>query len=310
MSDIRVSAWSRAEGRQVHSSILRPRHRSPTGAETSAWPYTKKRRGKNVQYVCISLKKSTDRRQNMTAQFANHGIDGRFFDAIESEGDGQSVHHYNARARTFLYGKPLTRGEIGCYLSHREVWKQLLSSGDDAWCVMEDDIVLLPGFTAATRELAACREHWDIVRLYGIFKNPQIEYAALPSGTRLMWMDVHPLGTQCYVITRAAAQRMLAHSEKIMHPIDDTIDQNWKHKLRLYITSPEFVADGNFASTIGPLAGRQSLGYRLCVKPFRKLRKLPRTFFNWRNRPACPIRVELLASRADSLRSVEPISGR
>lgn len=244
-----------------------------------------------MQYVCISLKRATERRKSMTAQMQQHGIDGRFFDAVEIQGSVEDVPGYNAAARKFFYGSALTKGEIGCYLSHREVWKQLVASRDDAWCIMEDDIILLQGFKVATEELHAHRDAWGIVRLYGIFENPQIEYASLPSGMKMMWMDLHPLGAQCYVITRKAAERMLESTEKIEYPIDDAIDKNWKHKLRLYITSPEFVADGNFVSTIGQLDATQSIAYRICVKPFRRLRKLPQMSFNAKNRPASPIKL-------------------
>ncbi|MXN79280.1 glycosyl transferase family 25 [Burkholderia sp. 4701] len=246
-----------------------------------------------MQYVCISLQRATERRKSMVAQMQQHDIDGRFFDAVEIQGRVEDVPGYNAAARRFFYGTPLTKGQIGCYLSHREVWKQLVASRDDAWCVMEDDIILLEGFKAATEELLVHRDAWDIVRLYGIFENPQIEFASLPSGTKMMWMDVHPLGTQCYVITRKAAERMLESTEKIQYPIDDAIDKNWKHKLRLYITSPEFVADGDFSSMIGQLESTQSIAFRVCVKPFRKLRKLAQMSFNAKNRPAGPIKLSV-----------------
>ncbi|MGZ2747050.1 glycosyltransferase family 25 protein [Burkholderia stagnalis] len=253
-----------------------------------------------MQYVCISLKRATERRKSMIAQMQQHDVDGRFFDAVEIQGSVEDVPGYNAAARKFFYGTPLTKGQIGCYLSHREVWKQLVASRDEAWCVMEDDIILLPGFKAATEELDAHRDAWDIVRLYGIFENPQVEFASLPSGTKMMWMDVHPLGTQCYVITRKAAQRMLESTEKIQYPIDDAIDKNWKHKLRLYITSPEFVADGDFSSMIGQLESTQSIAFRVCVKPFRKLRKLAQMAFNARNRPASPIKLSLKKTGASA----------
>ncbi|MBO7930939.1 glycosyltransferase family 25 protein [Burkholderia pseudomallei] len=244
-----------------------------------------------MKYVCISLKRAKNRREGMARQFKEHGIGGQFFDAIDIDGDVDNVPGYNARARKFLYGAGLTKGQVGCYLSHREVWRQLVESGDEAWCVMEDDIRFEPGFKDAVEELYSFREQWDVVRLYGIFDNPKIEYASLPSRIKLMWMDVHPLGMQCYVITRNAAKRLLETTEKIRVPIDDALDENWKHRLRLYLTSPEFVSDRNIQSTIGKLDSTQTIGYRIFVKPFRRLRKLPRMLFNARKRPTAPIKL-------------------
>nr|DAG72490.1 MAG TPA: hypothetical protein [Caudoviricetes sp.] len=246
---------------------------------------------RGLSYVCISMKHAIDRRENMAEQFRLHGIDGRFFDGIDISAHTGPIPGYSEASRKFFYGSALTKGQIGCYLSHREVWKQLIASGDEAWCIMEDDISFLSGFKATTEELYMYREHWDIVRLYGIFKNPQIEYASLPSGTKLMWMDTHPLGTQCYVVTRNAAQRLLRVTERIRVPIDDALDQNWKHELRLYITSPEFVRDEGFDSTIGKLDSRQSIPYRILVKPFRRMRKIPQKAFNSKNRPTGILRL-------------------
>jgi glycosyl transferase family 25 len=158
-----------------------------------------------ISYVCISLAGAHERRALMAKEFEKAGIEATFFTGIEPRIAIESISEYDHSGRMRRYGRPLTRGEIGCYLSHREVWKSLVHSGDDVWCVMEDDLFLRNGFRAAVEELAEHREHWDIVRLMGLLNLPQLPYAELPSGTRLMWMDKSPNGAQCYVITREAA---------------------------------------------------------------------------------------------------------
>jgi glycosyl transferase family 25 len=224
----------------------------------------------------------------MTEQFAQHGIDARFFSAFEIHGPVENVPGYDAQARRRRYGFQLTKGEVGCYLSHRAVWHQLVESGDDAWCVMEDDLMLVDGFKKTTAELYETRAHWDVVRLMGIIKRPQTEYAVLGSGVKVMWMDRQPVGSQCYVLTRDAAIRLLDYTDKILHALDIAIDRHWEHGLRLFITSPEFVSHAAIASTIGPRDASKTLAIRMKEKLYRRLDKFSAALYNARNRPTKP----------------------
>jgi glycosyl transferase family 25 len=240
---------------------------------------------RGLSYVCISLAGAIERRTRMLEQFSSAGIKPRFFGGIEPYGKLDEIPGNDVSARIRRYGRPLSNGEIGCYLSHREVWKQLVNSSDSAWCVMEDDIGLRGGFRAAVEELFVHREHWDMVRLMGLVKREQLPYADLPSGTRIMWLDRQPVGTQCYIITRTAAARMLKHTERIVHAIDTTIDRHWEHRLRLLITSPEYVEAFESESMVGFRPGITTLAMRLREKIYRRVDKTAAAIYNARHRP-------------------------
>jgi glycosyl transferase, family 25 len=240
-------------------------------------------------YVCISLARAHERRALMKRQFEKQGIKVQFFDGIEPTGPLDCIENYDEARRVRLHGVPLTHGEVGCFLSHREVWRNLVASGGSACCVMEDDIVLRDGFRAAVEELFATRAHWDMVRLMGIVKTrPRIPTAVLASGMKLMWMKRHPDGTQCYVITREAAIRMLENTDRFFNAVDNAIDRHWDHRLRLYITSPEFVDLAEGESMIGARPTPRSLLVRLRVKFHRRVDKLRMAIYHWRHRPRQP----------------------
>src|SRR5215813_8278562 len=101
---------------------------------------------RGFKFVCISLKSAIARRALMQQQFDKLGLDVEFFAAIQPASDLSDVSAYDAATRMRRYGRPMSRGEVGCFLSHREVWKQLVASDLHAMCVMEDDIQLLEGF--------------------------------------------------------------------------------------------------------------------------------------------------------------------
>ena len=252
-----------------------------------------------IKFVCISLTGADERRELMTRQFAEHGIDAQFFDAIKPRNTTDDVSIEDRAARMRRHGRSMSRGEIGCYLSHREVWKQLVASEDDVCCVMEDDIVLRSGFRAAVLELAAHSEHWDIVRLMGLLGNPRIPYATMPSGMRVMWTDRQTCGTQCYVITRAAAAKMLRYTSRIIAPIDMTMDRHWEHGLRFLITSPEFVEEELTLETMmdtGPVI--KTLSIRLREKFFRRMDKVAASIYNAKHRPKQSVMVKTDISQA------------
>ncbi|AOJ08639.1 glycosyltransferase family 25 protein [Burkholderia mayonis] len=254
---------------------------------------------RGISYVCISLTRAQDRRAKMVEQFANHGINARFFDAFDLKGAVEAIPGYDAAGRQRRYGWQLSRGEVGCYLSHRAAWLQLVQSGKEAMCIMEDDITLLDGFKAATLELYAARQHWDMVRLMWINERQQSEYARLPSGTRLMWME-NPVGLQCYMITRTAAQRMLDYTAKITHAIDIAFDRNWEHGQRMYVTSPQFVADTGAPTTITDRPDSRTLMQRLKAKYYRKVERRTSRCFNDEHRPKRPIQIEIAPANVEA----------
>lgn len=235
----------------------------------------------------------------MAVQFANHGIDARFFDAFELKGSVDTIPGYDAHGRRRRYGWPLSRGEVGCYLSHRAAWLQLVQSGNETMCVMEDDISLLNGFKAATEELHDTRQHWDMVRLMWINEREQTEYARLPSGSRLMWME-SPVGTQSYMITRAAARKMLAYTATITHPIDIAFDRNWEHGQRMYVTSPQFAADTRAPTMITDRPDTRTFIQRLKLKYYRKIERRAMRRFNDAHRPKQPITIGTAPATVDA----------
>ena len=61
-----------------------------------------------------------------------------------------------------------------------------------------------------------------------------------------------PSGLQGYVLNRAAAQQLLTHTEIMFCAIDDMVDRDWEHKLRIYGIEPYLIRDPQqFLSTIG-----------------------------------------------------------
>lgn len=92
---------------------------------------------------------------------------------------------------------------------------------------------------------------------------PEAIYAHLDHNLILRAYDRPPSGMQGYLITPRAARRLVAHANRIVWPIDETLDQYWKHGLRLCTALPAAIGIADtFESTIGDRAPRRRPKWR------------------------------------------------
>lgn len=154
----------------------------------------------------VSLKERVGRRtafkESNTKYLENH--DWSFFDAV----DGSKISHQGLLKLGFdtdknwrdpILKRTLTKGEVGCFLSHWRLWEECADSGETL-VVLEDDAVLL-------EEL---KEEWgtdDLVYL--------THKEMLPEGVKDNRV-CYPYWTAAYIITPKAAKILL----------DTDIDEN------------------------------------------------------------------------------------
>ncbi len=221
-----------------------------------------------MQIAVISMESSRQRRERMQAQLAELDLDWHFHPGTVVR---QFPPEYDHAERRRWFGFDLAWGEIGCLLSHRAVWERCLASGDACWCVLEDDIEILPGFAAALAALEASARagtpRWDLVRLMQLLprrgwrqyslpplatmdgRAPQpsnVQGGPLTPEDRREWglMAYHrqPGGTHGYVITSHGARRLLEYTRRIWEPVDNAIDSYWRHGLDVFRIEPAVIA--------------------------------------------------------------------
>lgn len=101
--------------------------------------------------VMINLPRRPERRQKMEQSFLELGMDVEHFAAV----DGSQLTEENLieLGVKFLAGyadpfhnRPMTLGEIGCFLSHYRVWERIVADDLAEVLVLEDDIRFEPYF--------------------------------------------------------------------------------------------------------------------------------------------------------------------
>lgn len=196
---------------------------------------------------CISLADAKTRREHMRAQLDRAGHEWTFFDACTAL---PADLPYDERASIAAHGRPLTKGELGCFASHWQLWQLIAAEQDDAVLLaLEDDVLLDCFYFAKIDEVAAAMRPYGYLRLY----------AKVPAGLRLEgpFLDRHigrfsgrPYGTQGYLLTPATARRFLASINQVVRPVDDEMDRFWAHGIPARTVFPFPLIELNFGSTI------------------------------------------------------------
>ncbi|MDP9108837.1 MAG: glycosyltransferase family 25 protein [Pseudomonadota bacterium] len=205
-----------------------------------------------ITVTCISLASQTDRRAHMTAQLQQCGLPFRFFDAIRIDPAAPPPVSYDRQRRLKHSGVPMRAGEMGCYLSHQQVWRDFLAGGEQLCLVLEDDVTVLPDFAPVVQSLIEVSAQWEFVRLYGVYPRPSVAIQPLACARQLVDYLDQPNGTQGYLINRDAAMRLLDYTARMWLAIDMSIDRDWEHGVRIMGIEPAVLSlDEDFATTLG-----------------------------------------------------------
>jgi len=201
---------------------------------------------------CISLADQRERRDYMRRQLDVCGLPYRFFDAIRVDLARGWPENYDRQQRLEHSGVDLRAGEMGCYLSHREVWKAFLASDEELCLVLEDDVEIRPDFADVVTALCNNRQDWEFVRLTGVFARTAFPLRRLVGEHFLVDYLEQPNGTQGYLLNRNAARRLLAYTERMAHAIDMAIDHEWEHGVNIMGVKPgPIVHQEEFETTLG-----------------------------------------------------------
>jgi len=190
-------------------------------------------------------------------------IDGRALPQLEQRVSGKALQELRATERTGVRTKhyQLTRGAVGCYLSHLGVYQAIARGSKPYGIVFEDDVVIpRDAFQKLHVLLASVPRDWDLV-LMGCFCIACTRVAPTFQQVQRFFF------LHAYVITRAAAQRIVA--ALATRPIERQIDWELSRltqagaeeggPLRVYCTGKEIVRQSReFRTTIQVPIQRQA----------------------------------------------------
>ncbi|KAL6482352.1 hypothetical protein MHYP_G00104320 [Metynnis hypsauchen] len=139
------------------------------------------------------------------------------------------------------HGRPLTKGELGCFLSHHNIWNEIVERGLKVSLVIEDDLRFEVFFKRRLQnlmqEVEAQGLDWDLI--YIGRKRMQVDHPekSVPNIHNLVEAD-YSYWTLGYMISLQGAQKLLrAEPLKKMLPVDEFLPVMYnKHPVEDYMS--------------------------------------------------------------------------
>lgn len=187
----------------------------------------------------------------------------------------QIAQHYDEKHNPVRYHKPLTVGEVGCYLSHRKVWQRIIDEQLDYAIVLEDDFVLNQPIDGISQALEAISEPWDYIKLAEYPNKRKAIHSASCGAYELVVYNKVPARTCAQVVSLQGAKKLLAASQRFSRPVDIDIQYWWEMGIVVYGLKPYiFKPNLSVYSEIDGLRHRKQSHRRLLGRIFQQIRFL------------------------------------
>jgi GR25 family glycosyltransferase involved in LPS biosynthesis len=210
----------------------------------------------------LHLERASSRAATVQSLRATMAIESEVLGAIDGARlSPQEVDQAYARRRFRpTYPFPLTRTEVGVFLSHRLAWRRIIDDALDFAFIFEDDAEIDPPAFAALVEFATLeRPAWDYVLLPAqpIRNGTPV---ASRGGLTLMRPDAPPLRAIAQIVSFAAAKRLLDGTLPFDRPIDTLMQMTWVTGQPVLVASPSPVRDVS-RETGGSTVQRKSMSF-------------------------------------------------
>ena len=193
----------------------------------------------------LHLERASSRAATVQSLRAGMAIESEVLAAVDGARlSPQEVDQAYARRRFRpTYPFPLTRTEVGVFLSHRLAWRRIIDDALDFAFIFEDDAEIDPPAFAALVEFATLeRPAWDYVLLPAQpIRNgtPVVSH----DGLTLMRPDAPPLRAIAQIVSFAAAKRLLDRTLPFDRPIDTLMQMTWVTGQPVLVASPSPIRD-------------------------------------------------------------------
>lgn len=174
--------------------------------------------------LLINLDDATDRLSEATNSLKQAGIPFRRIEAVDGRGrPSTDFPEYVERNSIRFYGRPMTSGEIGCYLSHLKSVAAFLATDEQFCLVLEDDMTMPEDGAKIIADLISSLEHqkrpWEVVNLGKAAHKFKSKIATL-NGYNVELAHYFPTTTTGLLWNRQGAQAFLDTADEIYAPVD------------------------------------------------------------------------------------------
>ena len=179
------------------------------------------------QIYVINMSSSKGRLDYISNQLEHQNLSFKRIPGVDIKERQDLKNKYYSKVRNKLdYHTPLTDGEIGCYIAHRNAWKAILDDDIDFGLVLEDDAYLKENLKLILDNLHNTKSDWDILKLADLSTSPR-KGTNIEKFQKFDIQSYYKPPTLCIaeVITRKGAKILLNLSNTFGRPVD--VDKQW-----------------------------------------------------------------------------------
>lgn len=221
-------------------------------------------------FYLINLDGSDQRLSQSAARLAEQQIEFERIPAVlgRALSEQERLTNYSPELNKKQYYYPLSPAQIGCYMSHRKAWQKIADSDEPFGVVLEDDFVLPGDLNKAVQALKDLEIEWDMIKLAAYANRDRpIEFKQTINDHFDLVVHKKPMsGGAATAITKAAATKLLASTERFGRPCDTDIQYFWERGINVLSLMPYPVSqDLRYESTI------ETKSHKKDKKPLRRL---------------------------------------
>ncbi len=169
----------------------------------------------------INLEKDIARRNYMEQHLQELGLSYEIIPAINGENlSPELLSFYSPFMAKIRTGRELTKGEIGCALTHARLWERMEKENLSEVVILEDDVKL-------EQEFVRCLENFNHFPSFVEFVNFTSPVQQKPFG-KPIFDDYYPtllldvsLLLSCYLLTARGVKKLLYHVYPLVLPADE-----------------------------------------------------------------------------------------
>jgi GR25 family glycosyltransferase involved in LPS biosynthesis len=210
----------------------------------------------------IHLERAIGRRGSVESLRSALSIPSEILPAVDGRSlTSEATRAVYVRARYApRYPFALTLSEIGAFLSHRAAWRRIVDDGLDYGVVFEDDAAIDPaGFVALLDFLGSERARWSYILMPAAGLEPAGASLARRGDATLLRPHTPQLRAIGQVVSREAAEKLLAVTAPFDRPVDTFLQMNWITAVPVLVALPTPIRDVS-RETGGTTVQRKRIG--------------------------------------------------
>lgn len=173
-----------------------------------------------IKTYLINMNRDKDRLLWMQSQLAEHDVQYERFSAV----DGRSLSQEQQAYADDPNRSHLSKGEIGCLLSHFSVWRLFLATDSEFALILEDDLHFASDFAQFFKSIRSSLESDDaVIHRLEAYNAPVVVKRPIFTriGNRLCRQMISNLGgTGAYILNRKAAELLVNAKAHMTNAVD------------------------------------------------------------------------------------------